>query len=399
MKLTEVKVRNLKAKDKPYKVSDGHGLYIQITPTGSKYWRYKYRFQGEKKLEEKVLALGIYPLVTLAEARTKQIEARKLLNNDTDPGIVKKYKKRDRQEAAQNSFEALAREWHANFLSKWTQKHAKTIMARLEKNIFPWLGGSPISQIAPKELLTVIRRIEERGANETAHRILQSCGQVFLYAIRTGRAENNPTESLKGALAPTVTKHHASITDPIGVGELLRAINGYKGFFHTRCAFKLAPMLFLRPGELRSLEWDFVSIDSAEIRLPAEIMKMRTIHIVPLSTQALNIFKELQPLTGHGRYVFPSILTTQKPMSPNTILKALRSLGYTGEQMSGHGFRSTACTLLNERGWNKDAIERQLSHQERDKVRAAYNYAEYLPERRKMMQEWSDYLDHLSTVI
>lgn len=386
MKLTEVKIRSLKPKDKPYKESDGYGLSLYITTTGRKYWRYKYRYGGKEKL----LAIGIYPDVSLAEARAKRLEVRKLLNNGTDPGLVKKHKKQGRKEAAQNYFEALAREWHANFYSKWTEKHAKTIMARLENNIFPWLGNRPVAEIDAPEILTAIRRIEERGANETAHRILQSCGQVFLYAIRTGRAESNPITNLKGALEPVQVQHYASIKDPIAIGELLRVINDYKGFFLTRCALKLSPLLFLRPGELRSLEWSFVSLDIAEIRIPAEKMKMRATHIVPLSIQALAIFKELQPLTGDSTFVFPSALTPGRPMSENTVTAALRRLGYAKDEMTGHGFRSMACTLLNEQGWNRDVIERQMAHSERNKVRAAYNYAEYLPERRSMMQHWAD---------
>lgn len=337
----------------------------------------------------------MYPEVTLAQARERRDEAKQQLADGNDPSFVKQIKQREKKEAALNSFEAVAREWHTKFLSKWTQVHAKTIINRLEKNIFPWIGNRPISEIAPMELLRLMRQIESRGANETAHRVLQVCGQVFKYAVVTGRAETDPTALIKGALAPVETKHHASITEPQEVKKLLRAIEDYRGFFVTKCALRLSPLLFVRPGELRKAEWSEINFDAAEWRIPAAKMKMRSPHIVPLSTQALSILQELHPLTGDGKYVFPGLINQDKPMSENTVLGALRRLGYSSDEMTAHGFRSMACTLLNEQGWNRDVIERQLSHMERNKIRAAYNYAEYLPERRKMMQEWADYLEKL----
>lgn len=391
MKLTDTKIRSLKPREKQYKVSDGSNLFLVITPTAAKYWRFKYIFNGKEKL----LALGVYPDVTLALAREKRDEAKQQLAEGNDPSFVKQIKQRAKKQAALNSFEDVAREWHAKFLSKWTKGHAQTIIARLEKNIFPWIGNHPISEVTPMELLRLMRQIETRGAKETAHRVLQVCGQVFKFAIVTARAQVDPTAALKGALAPVQTKHHASITDPQEIGKLLRDIDGYKGFFITKCALRLSPLLFVRPGELRKAEWSEVNFETAEWRIPAAKMKMKTVHIVPLSKQALAILNELHPLTADGKYVFPGLINVDRPMSDNTVTSALRRLGYTSDEMTAHGFRSMACTLLNEHGWNRDAIERQLAHAERSNVRAAYNYAEYLPERRRMMQEWADYLETL----
>lgn len=260
---------------------------------------------------------------------------------------------------------------------------------------FRGLVGRPIVDITAPELLTVMRRIEKRGALETAHRALGNCGKVFRYAISTQRAVRDPSGDLRGALPPVKSDHHPSITDPEAIGELLRAIQGYQGSFVTRCALQLAPLLFVCPGELRRAEWNEFDIDGCEWRIPASKMKMGAVHIVPLSKQSILLLKELHSFTGHGRYLFPSIRTPDRPMSDNTVLSALRRLGYEKNEMTGHGFRSMASTVLNEQGWNFDAIERQLAHSERNTVRAAYNYAEYLPERRKMMQHWADYLESL----
>jgi integrase len=261
--------------------------------------------------------------------------------------------------------------------------------------VFPWVGSKPIKEVTVPELLSVLRRIEARGFIETAHRTLQHCGCVFRYAIATGRAERDPTRDLAGALAPAVKGHYASISDPMAVGQLLRAIDEYPGEFITACALRLSPLLFVRPGELRKAEWSEIEFAKAEWRVPAARMKMRAIHIVPLSRQAISIFEELKPLTGKRVLVFPGAANHTRPMSENTINLALRRLGYSNEEMTAHGFRSMASTLLNEQGWNPDAIERQLAHVERNAVRAAYNYAQFLPERRKMMQGWADYLDSL----
>lgn len=392
--LADTAVRNAKPKDKPYKLGDKKGLFLLIHPNGSKYWRMKYRYGGKEKL----LALGVYPDVGLREARDRRDEARKLLTNDVDPGIVKKQSKESIRESIKNSFEAIAREWFAKHSGsgKWCNAHSEKIMRRSESDIFPWIGGRPIADIFAPELLAVVRRIESRGALETAHRVLGKCGEVFRYAVATQRAARDPSGNLRGALPPYKSnKHHASITEPKAIGELLRAIQGYRGTFVIRCAFQLAPLLFIRPGELRKAEWSDFDIDKCEWRIPALKMKKRILHIVPLARQSIGILKELHAFTGGGRYVFPGVRTSGRPMSENTIRAALRRLGYENGEMTGHGFRSMAGTLLNEQGWHRDAIERQLAHIERNAVRAAYNYAEYLPERRKMMQHWADYLDSL----
>ena len=390
MHLTDVKVRNAKPTAKPYKFADERGLYLLINQVG-KYWRFDYRFAGKRK----TLALGTYPDVSLSGARSKLNDARKLLANDVDPSEYRKVQKATTIERAASSFEAVAREWIAKFAPNWSPAHGEKITTRFERDVFPWMGGRPISEVTAPLLLTVVRRIESRGATETAHRALQSCGQVMRYAVATGRAERDPSADLRGCLPPVNERHHASITEPKKIGELLRAIEGYTGSLATRCALILAPLTFVRPGELRHAEWSEFDLANAEWRIPAEKMKMRAQHIVPLSTQAVAILNELQPLTGAGRYVFPGARTNGRPMSENTVNAALRRLGYSNDDMTGHGFRSMASTLLNEQGWNRDAIERQLAHAERDSVRAAYNYAEHLPERRKMMQAWANYLDGL----
>lgn len=392
MALTVVQVKSAKPKEKAYKLADEKGLYLLVNPNGSKLWKLKYRFATI----EKKLSLGAYPTVSLAQARDKREDARRQLTNNIDPGVLQNSIKRSAKAAAENSFEAIAREWQAKFVHKWTKEHGERILIRLEQNIFPWVGKRPIKDVTAPEILSALRRVENRGAVETAHRISQICGQVFRYAIATGRADRNPAADLRGALAPVKQRHHASITDPNEVGKLLRAINGYEGFFVTKCALQLAPLFFVRPGELRRAEWSEFDLEKAEWRIPPEKMKMRATHIVPLSTQAIEILQQLHAYTGNGNYVFPGTRTSKRPMSENTVLAALRRLGYTTDEMTGHGFRSLASTLLNENGWNRDAIERQLAHAERNNIRAAYNYAEYLPERRNMMQWWADYLENLT---
>jgi len=391
MTLTVVEIKSAKPKEKPYKMADEKGLYLLVNPNGSKLWKFKYRFSGV----EKKLSFGAFPDVALAAARDARDEARRQLTNTIDPGILKNSLQRSKKIANENSFEAVAREWHAKFTPKWSKAHGERILIRLEQNIFPWIGMSPISEVTAPEILSALRRIENRGAVETAHRVSQICGQVFLYAIVTGKAERNPAADLRGALAPVKQKHHASITDTVEIGKLLCAMNGYHGSFITKCALQLAPLFFVRPGELRHAEWVEFDLDKAEWRIPAEKMKMKEQHIVPICTQAIEIINELFAYTGSGKYLFPSLRSSTRPMSENTVLAALRRLGYSSSEMTGHGFRSMASTLLNENGWNRDAIERQLAHAERNNIRAAYNYAEYLPERRTMMQWWADYLDTL----
>ena len=373
----------------PTSLLTGGGLHILVNPNGSKLWRLKYRVGGIEKL----LSFGPYPQVSLIEARKKGIEAKGALRSGIDPSGAKKAQKASASGA--DSFETIAREWHEKFSANWAPTHASKIIQRLERNVFPWIGQTPIKEITAPGLLSVLRRIEARGAVETAHRASQNCGQVFRYAIATGRAERDPVPDLRGALPPSRETHHASITDPQEIGGLLRAIDGYEGGLIVRCALRLAPLVFVRPGELRRAEWVEINWAKAEWSIPAEKMKMKEKHVVPLSQQALEILRELQPLTGEGRYLFPSPRSWDRPMSDNAVLSALRRMGYTGDQMTGHGFRSMASTLLNEQGWHRDAIERQLAHAERDNIRAAYNYAQHLPERRRMMQSWADYLDEL----
>lgn len=392
MALTDLQVKKAKVTDKPQKLSDGGGLYLLVQANGAKYWRLKYRFMGV----EKVLALGVYPDISLSDARERREVARKLLANGADPSAVKKAQKAASVALTENSFEIVAREWFMKHASNWADTHSSKVIRRLEADAFPWIGSRPIGDITAPELLAMLRRVESRGALDTAHRVHQNCGQVFRYAIATGRAQRDPSADLRGALPPANRKHYPTITDPKAIGELLRAIDGYTGTYSTRYALRLAPMLFVRPSELRKAEWCEFNLDKAEWRIPATRMKMKAQHIVPLSSQALAVLRELYCISGFAKYVFPSPRTTTKPMSDNTVNAALHRLGYKGEFV-GHGFRHMASTLLNEQGWNRDAIERQLAHAERDGVRAAYNYAEYLPERKRMMQAWADYLDGLAS--
>jgi len=366
-------------------------LYLLVSSSGGKWWRFDYRFQSKRK----TLSMGVYPAVSLKDARDRRDEAKKQLANGIDPAVVRKSQKH--QQSQPNIFEAVAREWHAKFKPGWSDTHASRLLRLLERDIFPWIGSMPVSDVSSPLLLQTIRRIETRSL-DTAHRAMQNCGQVFRYAIATGRQQNDPTHALKGAIPPIRDNHFASITHPEQIGPLLRAIEGYKGEFITQSALRLGPLVFVRPGELRHAEWSEINLEIGEWRIPCEKMKMGQPHIVPLARQSIVLLTDLQPLTGTGKYLFPSVRSSDRPISENTINAALRRLGYTKDEMTGHGFRSMASTLLNEQGWNRDHIERQLAHAERNRIRAAYNYADYLPERRKMMQAWADYLDTLKAV-
>lgn len=392
MPLTDTAVKNAKPSDKPIRLHDERGLYLEISPAGGKWWRFKYRFDNK----EKRLSLGVYPDVSLKLARQRRDDARKLMADGVDPGENRKAVKAAKSERAANSFEVVAREWFEKKSPSWAASNSEKVMQRLEKDAFPWLGNRPIAEITPPELLKALRRIEDRGAIETAHRVRNYCGQIFRYAIATGRAERDASLDLKGALTTPVKQHRAAITDPGETGQLLRAIDDYKGYFVTKCALRLAPLLFVRPGELRKAEWVEIDLDKAEWNIPAERMKMRDPHLVPLSTQAVGILRELHALTGEGKYVFPGARTNGRPMSDNAVLAALRRMGFAKDEMSSHGFRAMARTILDEELHVRiDFIEHQLAHAVKDPNGRAYNRTAHLVERRKMMQQWADYLDKL----
>jgi integrase len=386
MALTAASIRGAKPTEKPYKLSDEKGLYLLVHPRGGRYWRLKYRLHGREKL----LAIGVYPDVTLAKARELRDHARKQLIDGADPSQVKRAKKH----AAADTFKAIAVEWLAKqpFASA-TREKADWIFERL---LYPYLGNRPVRTLAPPDVLAVLRRIESRGKIETAHRAKQRISQVMRYAIATGRADRDPIPDLRGALPPLNTEHRPAVTEPKRVGELLRAIDGYIGQPTVCYALKLAPLTFTRPTELRAAEWSEFQLHgkNPEWRIPRSRMKMKDEHIVPLSTQTVAILKELRPISS-GRLLFPSLRTGARPISEATLGAALRRMGYASQEMTPHGFRSIASTLLNEQGFPPDIIELQLAHKERNKVRAAYNRALRLEERRKMMQVWADYLDAL----
>lgn len=390
--LTDTAIRKAKPGPKPTKLRDGGGLYVQLNPDGSRWWRWDYRRPVTGK--RNTLSLGTYPEVSLADARGRQAEARRLLASGIDPGEHRKAAKVAGVEKAANSFEVVTREWLGK--QKWVESYRCKVVAWMENDVFPWIGGRPVAELAAPDFLRVARRIEERGAIESAHRIMQNCGQVMRYAVATGRADRNPVADLRGALAPPMERHHAAITDPRELGGLLRAIDAYAGDVSTRAALRLAPMVFVRPGELRHAEWSEIDLDAGEWNIPAHKMKMREPHLVPLSSQAVAILRDLQPLTGHRQYVFPGGRSPKRPLSDNALTAALRRMGFDKETMTAHGFRATARTLLDEvLGWRPDLIEHQLAHAVRDPNGRAYNRTSHLPERRKMMQAWADYLDAL----
>lgn len=390
MPLTNTAILNAKPEARPRKLADEKGLFLLVHPNGSKYWRLKYRFGGTEKL----LALGVYPDVSLADARQRRDDARKLLANEVDPGTVKQQTKRATKENAANSFEAIAREWFAKHLHTWAPSHAEKIISRLERDVFPWLGSKPVIEINAPIVLEVLRRIEQRGTLDTAHRAKGNISQVMRYAIATGRAERDPCPDLRGALPPAKETNLPSITDPVQVGELLRAIQAFRGTFVVQSALRLAPLLFVRPGELRRAEWAGFDLDKAEWRY--FVTKTKTEHSVPLATQAVEILKELHALTGHGRYVFPG-RDPQKAMSEAAVNAALRRMGYdTKTEITGHGFRAMARTILAEELHQKpEVIEHQLAHKVPDASGTAYNRTKFLPQRTAMMQLWADYLDKL----
>jgi integrase len=390
MPLTDTTIRNLKPTEKPVRVFDSGGLYLEVAPTGGKWWRLKYRFIGK----EKRLSLGVYPDVTLKDARERRDAARKLLADGVDPGQHRKEQKAASTERASNSFEFVSREWFGKYSPGWATSHADKIIRRFERDVFPWIGARPIAEIKAPELLRAMKRIEERGVLETAHRALQNCGQVFRYAVAHGLAERDPSGDLRGALPPVKGRHFAAITDPAGVAKLLRSFDDFKGSYIVLAALRLSPLFFVRPGELRKAEWSDFKLDKAEWRYT--VTKTDSPHLVPLATQAVAILRDLFRITGDSRYVFAG-RQPQRPMSENTVNAALRRLGYdTQKDITGHGFRAMARTILHEElRFDPVVIEHQLAHQVPDILGTAYNRTKFFKQRKVMMQKWADYLDEI----
>jgi integrase len=394
IQLSDVKVRNAKSKEKDYKLADGGGLYLLVSSTGGKLWRFKYHYGGKEKL----LALGLYPIVSLFDARSKRNNAKQLLEKNIDPSLVRKAEREVRSDAIANSFEVIAREWHTekNNRKEWSADHSATILTRLEKDIFPWIGSIPLTDVSARDIKSVLDRVKSRGTIEAARRLLTIIGQVFTYAISTDRANFNIAQGLKGYLPPSskTKRHMAAVTDPKELAPLLRAMDSYQGSFVAQCALKLLPLFFCRPGELRHLEWSEIDFQAGQITIPGNKMKMKADHIIPLSSQSISILQEIHPLTGQDKFVFPSTRSSSRCISDNTINAAFRRMGFEKDMVVGHGFRATARTLLHEvLHFDPYVIEAQLAHRVPDILGAAYNRAVHLPERRKMMQAWADYLE------
>jgi integrase len=389
MPLNDVAVRNAKPKPKSFRLFDERGLYLEISPAGGKWWRFKYRFDGK----EKRLSLGVYPDISLRDARDRRDEARKLVANGVDPSHNRKATKAATAERASNSFELVTREWFAGRAPNWVESHSSRVIRLFERDIFPWVGDRPIAEISSPDLLSVLRRIEGR-ALETAHRALRNCGQIFRYAVATGRATRDPSVDLRGALPPIKGGHFAATTEPEQLGSILRAMDGYAGTPTVVCAIRLAPLVFARPGELRNAMWKDFDFEKAQWNYI--VTKTKTPHIVPLSRQAVALLRDLHPITGDGTYVFPSARSSKRPMSDNAVLAAMRRMGIDKYEMSGHGFRAVARTILDEvLNVRVDYIEHQLAHVVKDANGRAYNRTHHLAERRKMMQLWADHLDTL----
>lgn len=385
--LTVTAIRNAKPRRKPYKLADGQGMYLLVNPDGARYWRLKYRFAGK----EKVLALGVFDEVSLAEARTDRDAARTLLRDGKDPSAERKARKLEAKHAAGSSFEAVAEEWISKKRHEWDARHTGRVATSLKNSLYPEIGRRPIKDIEAPELLAALRKIEARGSHEVRQRVQQRAGAVFRYGIATGRCTRDPAADLRGALTTPARSNYAALGEK-DLPDFFKKLKGYDGEPITKLAIRLLALTFVRTGELRGTEWSEFDTDKAEWRIPAKRMKMREAHIVPLSRQALAVLTELRQHTESGRFAFPHRTNSQKCMSENTILYALYRMGYHS-RATGHGFRATASTILNEQGFKPDVIERQLAHVERNKVRGAYNKAMYLPERVKMMQQWADMLD------
>ena len=389
--LTDTQIRNLKPAEKAKKYADGGGLYLYVAKTGSKLWRMAYRFNDKEKL----LSFGEYPIVSLKDARTKRNEAKKLLADGIDPSRHKKEMKNAALLAEVNTFEHVVREWHETQTIRNSPKDRDRKLSTFEFYLFPALKRKPISEVTAQDLLLILKPLERKGKELIAHRISQYCGMVFRYAVATGRVTRNIAADLRGAIRPHQGRHRATIVSAEKIGVLLNRLDNYHGHFQVRCALRLFPLLFVRSAELVRSEWSEFNLETREWHIPAERMKMRKPHIVPLSSQAVAILKELHAVTGGGTYLFPSRNSVRKPIHYSTPLQALRAMGYGKEEMCIHGFRSMASTLLNEQGFDPDWIERQLAHKEKDTSRIAYNHAQYRPQRHRMMQAWADYLDGL----
>lgn len=393
MPLADTFVRQVKPTGKPSgdSYADGGGMYLLVKTSG-KYWRMDYRFAGKRK----TLALGVYPAVTLAQARKRRDEAKALLADGTDPSVTKREEKLVRKAIAGNTFEKVAEQWLRATEADRKEITQQKLQTWLKKDIFPSIGKLPITTIGPRDVLAVARKMEERGVRDSAKRLVQICGQVFRYAVAEGSAERDVTQDLKGALQKAEKRHYAAITDPALLAPLLRAMDSYSGHIYSRTALRLTPLLFVRPGELRTAEWSEIDFEAAEWRIPGSKMKMANDHIVPLSKQAIALLREVHPISGHGQYVFPSIRTDERPMSENTVNAALRALGYDNTMQTAHGFRATARTIMDEvLGERVDLIEHQLAHAVKDANGRAYNRTAHLSARKAMMQRWSDYLDKL----
>jgi integrase len=389
MPLTDIQIKNLKPAEKSVRVFDGNGLYLEVSPAGGKLFRFKYRFNGKGK----TLSLGKYPDVSLSDARKAHQKAREQLAAGIDPSALK----REQKLKQTKTFEVVATEWWQTQRPKWTDDYANTVWRRLENDILPWLKNRPIDELTTAELLAALRRVESRGAIDSAHRICQYLNNIGIYSVACGYIQNNPANNLVKALKQTLKRPMAAITEPKQIKILLKAIDEFEGSFIVKQALRIAPLVFVRPGELRMALWGEIDLEEGLWIIPSAKMKMRRDHIVPLSRQAIEILDELRPLTGNGTYVFPSVRTNARPISENTINAALRRMGYSKDEMTGHGFRTMASTRLHELGWKSEIIEFQLAHADKNKIRGVYNRAEYLEDRKKMMQAWADYLESLKT--
>ena len=387
--LTDTKIKQAKVAEKPYKIYDAEGLYIEIAPTGSKRWRWRYRWNGKEKL----LSFGIYPEVPLKLARDRRTAAKEVLVSGVDPSQARKEEKVESRAAA-NSFAAMAEEWYALYSVPWSEHYKEQVRRRIDEYLIPRLGRRALSEITPIEIMGILTALEKRGVIETANRGLGICSQIFRRAVATGRAKSDPCRDLRGALAPAEERHHAALTTKEGARAVMRALDAYQGSAVVCAAVRFTALTFVRQVELRFATWDEINWEERMWLIPAERMKMRREHMVPLSRQAIAVLEEMRRVNGTQPYVFAGQGRRRRPISENTVRCALQAMGFAGE-MTAHGFRSMASTLLNEMGWRPDVIERQLAHVDRNKVRSAYNRAEYIMERCRMMQAWSDFLDSL----